>query len=320
MRKNTYHLLLAFGLIATWVVMLTRPAGTQLQASWPLSYQGKLLDNSMKPVEGDKTITFSIWDSPVGGSKLWEETQRNVAVRRGLFHVLLGSVRPFPQELFRADRPLYLEVQVEGESALSPRTQLTGVPYAYIASTVVDGAVTSAKLTDGAVTTSKLANSAVTTAKLADGAVTTGKLASGLAIPPGTIVMWSGPANQIPDGWALCDGTKGTPDLRDRFIVGAGGSYPVGATGGAAMVTLTIDQMPAHSHGVNDPGHTHAIALQGWEGNGTQRGTPHPSGSWYTDRIIPAKTGITIQPTGGNQPHENRPPYYALCFIMKLPY
>jgi len=179
MRKNTYHLLLAVGLIATWVVMLTRPAGTQLQASWPLSYQGKLLDNSMKPVEGDKTITFSIWDSPMGGSKLWEETQRNVAVRRGLFHVLLGSVRPFPQELFRADRPLYLEVQAEGESALSPRTQLTGVPYAYIASTVPDGAITTAKLADGAVTTGKIANGAITIEKFAPGAIPASNIAAG---------------------------------------------------------------------------------------------------------------------------------------------
>jgi len=229
MRKNTYHLLLAFGLIATWVVMLTRPAGTQLQASWPLSYQGKLLDNSMKPVEGDKTITFSIWDSPVGGSKLWEETQRNVAVRRGLFHVLLGSVRPFPQELFRADRPLYLEVQVEGESALSPRTQLTGVPYAYIASTVVDGAVTSAKLTDGAVTTSKLANSAVTTAKLADGAVTTGKIANGAitiekfapgAIPASNIAAGSVTTTSLADGAVtttkIADGSVTLPKIADE--------------------------------------------------------------------------------------------------------
>jgi hypothetical protein len=315
MRKNTYHLLLAFGLIATWVVMLTRPAGTQLQASWPLSYQGKLLDNSMKPAEGDKTITFSIWDSPVGGSKLWEETQRNVAVRRGLFHVLLGSVKPFPQELFRADRPLYLEVQVEGESALSPRTQLTGVPYAYIASTVVDGAVTSTKLTDGAVTTSKLANSAVTTAKLADGAVTTGKLASGLAIPPGTIVMWSGPANQIPDGWALCDGTRGTPDLRGRFVVGAGGGYQVNETGGVQFHDLR------HSH-------RWVYATRPNTGSWDSEGNPHAEygctnlGVALGQRVVGLWDGADSDWWTDKQlgSVDNRPPYYALCYIMKLPY
>src|SRR5690606_24439652 len=76
----------------------------------------------------------------------------------------------------------------------------------------------------------------------------------------GVIVMWSGSADNIPEGWALCDGTDGTPDLRDRFIVGAGGEYAVGATGGAKEVTLTTAQMPKHSHtgSTNSAGaHTH---------------------------------------------------------------
>lgn len=53
-------------------------------------------------------------------------------------------------------------------------------------------------------------------------------------IPAGVIVMWSGAANAIPSGWALCNGSNGTPDLRNRFIVGAGDTYAVGASGGAS--------------------------------------------------------------------------------------
>ena len=58
-------------------------------------------------------------------------------------------------------------------------------------------------------------------------------------IPTGIISMWSGALNAIPSGWALCNGENGTPDLRDKFVVGAGGNYGVGATGGAASASVS---------------------------------------------------------------------------------
>lgn len=67
-------------------------------------------------------------------------------------------------------------------------------------------------------------------------------------IPFGVICMWYGAISNIPDGWALCDGTNGTPDLRDRFIVGAGGNYSEGNTGGQSVVALSIAQLPSHNH------------------------------------------------------------------------
>ena len=67
-------------------------------------------------------------------------------------------------------------------------------------------------------------------------------------LPSGIIVMWSGAANTIPSGWQLCDGSNGAPDLRNRFIVGAGSTYQPGNTGGSNSVTLTTAQMPSHSH------------------------------------------------------------------------
>ena len=176
-------------------------------------------------------------------------------------------------------------------------------------------------------------------------------------VPPGAIIMWSGSINDIPVGWALCDGSNGTPDLRDRFIVGAGGSYNVGNTGGSNTVTLTTSQIPSHSHGVgtlktNTTGsHSHGAGSLEADTAGshshrhwTAERTASASGihSGYLYDLIREDTGSagahthtisgntasagahshTISgntaSTGSGQAHENRPPYYALCFIMKL--
>lgn len=121
-------------------------------------------------------------------------------------------------------------------------------------------------------------------------------------VPAGVIVMWSGAISAIPAGWALCNGSNGTPDLRNRFIVGAGSSYSVGATGGSEMVTLTIAQMPSHNHNYDAPG----IG---------SRAQYSASGTYFFENTY---SRLPSQYAGGNQAHENRPPYYALCFIMKL--
>lgn len=129
-----------------------------------------------------------------------------------------------------------------------------------------------------------------------------------------------GVTSDIPDGWHLCDGTNGTPNLKDRFIVGAGNSYSVGDTGGSESVTLSEDQIPSHTHEVDDPGHNHAFpsgsnystASMPFAGSGrTQSSSPNIN-TWTSE------TGITIGSTGGGASHENRPSYYALAFIMKL--
>ena len=126
-------------------------------------------------------------------------------------------------------------------------------------------------------------------------------------IPKGVIVMWSGSANNVPSGWALCDGGNGRPDLRNRFIVGAGDSYGVGATGGAASVTLTKEQMPSHSHN---------LTMYGGDLVGAWKDSNNFFMTW-TKYDRNSNTKVT-DATGGGQAHENRPPYYALCFIIKL--
>jgi microcystin-dependent protein len=166
-------------------------------------------------------------------------------------------------------------------------------------------------------------------------------------IPSGVILLWSGAISAIPTGWVLCDGTNSTPDLRDRFVVGAdadsGGDYDVNATGGSANVTLTTSQIPSHSHAntasssstssVTDPGHNHYLRVQGGSNQQDylislgEPGTQPKAFSNSTDLIQNSTTGISVSTsttttmtnasTGGGSSHENRPPYYALAYIMK---
>lgn len=121
--------------------------------------------------------------------------------------------------------------------------------------------------------------------------------------------MWSGDTLAIPTGWKLCDGQNGTPDLRNRFIVGAGDTYTVGQTGGSNTVTLTTDQMPKHSHSIRASNryNEYPIAASGYGGS---------SGSGSLQLLTGSYPEAYATSTGGGKSHENRPPYYALCFIM----
>jgi len=168
----------------------------------------------------------------------------------------------------------------------------------------------------------------------------------GGTIPSGIIVMWSGSISNIPKGWVLCNGQNGTPDLRDKFIVGAGREYTIGDTGGAKEVTLTVSQLPSHNHTADYAGahshtgstnvsgeHTHSYRKP-QEGDPTNSGVGgsssvrHIWGDYTTSfagnhshslSINSAGSHThTINNTGGGQAHENRPPYYALAYIMKL--
>jgi microcystin-dependent protein len=145
-------------------------------------------------------------------------------------------------------------------------------------------------------------------------------------IPAGVILLWSGSEASIPTGWLLCDGANGTPDLRNRFVVGAGSTYAVGATGGADSVTLTTSQIPSHNHTatststVTDPGHSHTYKGQTGSGGSGVSSRDAENTTLTTNSAttgISVSTSTSIGNTGGGSSHENRPPYYALCYIMK---
>jgi len=129
---------------------------------------------------------------------------------------------------------------------------------------------------------------------------------SGTSIPTGLISLWSGSIGSIPSGWNLCDGSNGTPNLTDRFIVGAGSSYAVNGTGGATSASLTSTNLPAHTHTatVTDPGHTHTTSNTLAAYN-TQTLSGGPSTTWNpaSATINSATTGVTVAVSGACNPH-----------------
>lgn len=132
------------------------------------------------------------------------------------------------------------------------------------------------------------------------------------AMPSGGIIMWSGSIASIPTGWLLCDGSSGTPDLRTRFVIGAGSTYGVGGTGGSADSIVV-----SHTHAITDAGHEHTIPITGPD---VFAGGPYNYNANYglgTTDTSTETTGITINTTGVSGTNANLPPYYALAFIMK---
>jgi hypothetical protein len=143
----------------------------------------------------------------------------------------------------------------------------------------------------------------------------------GTTIPTGMISLWYGSIGSVPAGWYLCDGTNGTPDLRNRFVVGAGSTYSVSQTGGSADAIVVSHTHTATSP-VTDPGHVHSteavvnVALPGAGSSIVLTTTGASSGD-----VNSAVTGITVATTvasaGTSGTNANLPPYYALAYVMK---
>jgi hypothetical protein len=143
------------------------------------------------------------------------------------------------------------------------------------------------------------------------------------AVPTGGIILWSGSTGSIPATWFLCDGTNGTPDLRNSFIVGAGSTYAVNATGGTADAIVVSHTHTATSTSVvTDPGHSHNYSIGSNAGSGQNipvRGTSAAETGTTATQV----TGITVATTttnasaGVSGTNANLPPYYALAYIMK---
>ncbi len=122
------------------------------------------------------------------------------------------------------------------------------------------------------------------------------------AMPVGSIIMFNGKAEEIPSGWAICDGTNGTPNLIDKFIKG---SNIAGSTGGASQVTLSVAQLPPHKHKVSK-------AWYGQSDNANDRQVIRWDDSFdQNSQVWTGETGLGL-------PIDIIPPYYTLIYIMKV--
>ena len=186
-------------------------------------------------------------------------------------------------------------------------------------------------------------------AALEDNTIEFGKLGSTVSnafVPVGGIIMWNGTIAEAEalTNWRICDGDNGTPDLRDKFVMGVGSSVNTstatkGETGGANSYTLALNQMPEHSHDVSDSGHTHTITDPGhahtwsrqdaqidasyrpWPANNNDCVESVVNTSNESTGITGTNNGnanISESLKGGNTAIDNRPDYFALCYIMRV--
>ena len=149
------------------------------------------------------------------------------------------------------------------------------------------------------------------------------------SMPSGAIIIWSGAANAIPTGYVICDGNNSTPNLRNSFVLGAGDTYAVGATGGSADAIV-----PAHTHALTAASTSTASRTGTFDTSKPNAATgivsvaatgigPAGDGSQYSGArySIDASHSHTLSgstdSTGSSATNANLPPYYALCYIMK---
>ena len=299
------------------------------------AYQGVIREaDGSVPGNKNQTIQFRLYTQAEGGTPVWGRTVAVLLDADGLFNTELsdsaGSAIPDVTGTGlasilsdKAKQTLYIGLTVgETSGEIVPRQTILPVPYAMVAADIASASGdldVAGQLSASSVETSGTLDAA--SLSVSGNASVSGNVAVNGAVsgygtaPVGCIILWSGAANNIPEGWALCNGQNGTPDLRNRFVVGAGGEYAVGATGGEKTHTLTESEMPRHRHewvgddqlaGI-EPGASEAIRM-----TSTRYDASSSLGSsWYSQVYATSYAG-------GNAAHENRPPYYALCYIMRV--
>jgi microcystin-dependent protein len=175
-------------------------------------------------------------------------------------------------------------------------------------------------------------------------------------VPVGAMMMW--PTSTAPAGWAMCNGAQvdaatypqlatllgqsggkvTLPNLGGRVPLGVGSGHTLGQTGGAETVALSTAQMPAHAHGINDPGHAHAMngesaggaTLVGHGGNylvgsaggvgvgGNMIQVGGDAGFWSAIGVLGAATNVSVQNNGSSAAHENLPPFVVVNYIIRM--
>ena len=329
---------LVIGIMFAAAAVATLPCAA---AGAAFTYQGVIKEvGGAVPANKNRTVQFRIYDGPTTATPPWGRAYNVLLDANGLFNTAItdaagseidgvtstGLAAILAQ---KSGTTLYIGLTVDNSSGeISPRQALLAVPSAIHAA---DAAAASGDFTVEGQTTLKgglaVQGGVNAGAVSATSLSVTGNISAGTAgafsgygtIPIGGIVMWSGSASNIPDGWKLCNGSSGTPDLRGRFIVGYDpneASYnAVGKTGGANTVTLSEAQMPRHYHeyvGDDQLRNIESGCSTLMRYTSTRYDADSRTGGNYYSGVF----GTSY--AGSGQAHENRPPYYALCFIMRV--
>lgn len=212
------RLAVAVTLATLWVV-----GSEPVSADVPrlIHYQGHLVDSNNVPLEGPYTLTFTLYSAQTGGTVVWQEIHTNTQVSGGNFEVLLGAGNPTPTPLPSNEewvQPLWLGIKVGTDPELAPRQQITSVPLAFVAEELAVP-VTTSTITDDA----------------------------NRLVPTGAIILWTGAS--CPTGYSR------VTTMDDRFLVSgsahnavAGGSNTHDHGGNTGNHTLTVSEIPSHSH------------------------------------------------------------------------
>jgi microcystin-dependent protein len=304
-------------------------AAAPLARATSFTYQGQLATDAGTPLKGNQTVEFRLYASETGGTPGWGRAYAVLLDDNGLFNVEITDADGSPLAgvpggtldaflVANASQTVYLGVTAAGSSGeIAPRQPVLPVPYALHAADASSASgdfSASGRLIAGSLAVSgeaafASAATAEKNASVGGNLAVEGAISGFGTVPAGGIVLWSGAANEIPSGWHLCDGTEGTPDLRDRFVVGAGGEYGKGDRGGEATHTLSVGEMPSHSHAV-------WARSSGYSGkhNNDHEVITYANKDWggWSEKVNDTEAA------GGGSAHENRPPFYALCYIMRV--
>jgi len=257
-----------------------------------INYQGRLTDQTGTPLAaGSYVLQFRLWDSPTaanGIDLIWAQQQNVTVQTNGVFNVILGS----PGGSF-----------IPGANPSVTNLALAfGLSNEFLGVTVTTSNGVAISTVSEIQPRQQFLSSPYT-------------FIAGNGVPSGGVIMWSGSVTNIPAGWALCDGSKGTPNLTDKFIIAAGGQYPVG----------TNNPAPFHTHGTGTylvPPHTHGMNYQGgtvgWNASRGSSSTDQdavPRGQLNTYDTA-ASAALPLSGVSGGS--VSVPPFYALAFIMKL--
>lgn len=315
-------------------VALVLATATGHAAPAAFSYQGILRDAEGNiPGNKNQAVEFKLYTQAEGGTPVWGRAVSVLLDANGLFNTELSDSAGSAIEgvtgsglasilASKASSTMYIGIKVVGSSGeIAPRQTILPVPYAMVAADVasasgdldVAGQISAASVT----VAGSLASSSITVSGNASvgGKLTVDGTVSGYGTAPiGCIILWSGAVNKIPEGWALCNGQtvegQKTPNLSGRFVVGYSANdsdyNAVGKTGGEKTHKLTVSEMPSHSHSITMWG---GDIADDWK---------QQNNLYLTYNKYNFNNGRDTSSAGGDQPHENRPPYYTLCYIMRV--